>query len=305
MSQHEVINRRYDLVDRLIYIGIAVNIALAAGMLLAGWFGNSRAVFSDGVETFSDLFVALAALLGAKISRQPFDKGHPYGHGKAESIFSIGVGVFILAAGIGILVSAIQTGVNHRGMVRPAWFAVCMSTLTIFSKGALARITLKVARNLKSPLLEALAADHRKDSLTSIATVVGAGGALAGFLVLDPIAAGFSGLMVLRCGFECVRKAWDDLMDHALPDETLQPYIRLAEGVEHVEHVHEIKGRRSGQLYILDLKLEMNPDMTVRESHDVSRKVKRLLFDFDEHIGEIMIHINPHDDGRHEDITRL
>lgn len=305
MSQHEVINRRYDLVDRLIYIGIAVNIVLAAGMLLAGWLGNSRAVFSDGVETSSDLFVALATLLGAKISRQPFDKDHPYGHGKAESIFSIGVGVFILAAGVGILFSAIRTGVNHHGLVRPAWFAVCMSGLTIVSKGMLARITLKVARNLKSPLLEALAADHKKDSMTSIATVIGAGGALAGILVLDPIAAGFSGLMVLRCGWECVRKAWDDLMDHALPDETLAPYVRLAESVEHVEHVHQIKGRRSGQLYILDLKLEMNPDMTVRESHEVSRKVKRLLFDFDEHIGEIMVHINPHDDGHHEDITRL
>jgi len=93
-------------------------------------------------------------------------------------------------------------------------------------------------------------------------------------------------------------------MDGLPEEELLEAVSALAEGVAGVEHVHEIKGRRSGQYLIIDLKLDMDPDMTVKESHAIATTVKKVIFDHNANIGDVMIHINPHEE-EHEDLIRL
>ncbi len=93
-------------------------------------------------------------------------------------------------------------------------------------------------------------------------------------------------------------------MDGTAPADFIDALQVLAESVEEVEHVHEMRARRSGQYMIVDLKLEMDPDMTVKQSHDVATKVKKLIFDRYPGVGDVMIHINPHDE-QHEDLIRL
>jgi divalent metal cation (Fe/Co/Zn/Cd) transporter len=93
-------------------------------------------------------------------------------------------------------------------------------------------------------------------------------------------------------------------MDGTAPPDFIEEVTRLAESVERVEHVHDIRGRRSGQYMVIDLKLEMDPSMTVKESHDIATKVKKLIFDGFPNVGDVMIHINPHDE-EHEDLIRL
>ncbi len=93
-------------------------------------------------------------------------------------------------------------------------------------------------------------------------------------------------------------------MDVQPPRELLKEISALADGVDGVEHVHEIRARRSGQYLIIDLKLDMNPDMTVKRSHEIATEVKRLIFEQFPNVGDVMIHINPHDES-HEDLIRL
>jgi len=176
---------------------------------------------------------------------------------------------------------------------------------TILLKETLARATFRQARIIGSPMLNALAQDHRKDALTSIGTLLGCGCAFLGWRFMDPFFAGLTGLLIAHVGINTVRGATQDLIDTALPEERLNAISAVAAAVEGVEHVHEIRGRSSGQYIILDLKLDMDPEMTVARSHEIATEVKRRIFEADASVGDVMIHINPHDDPNHTDLIRL
>lgn len=296
-------NERFDRADHVIWVGFWINAFLMVMKLAAGWYGKSEAVFADGLESLCDLVAISSAMIALRIGRKRFDQDHPYGHGKAESFSAIVVACFILMTGVAIIWSAVHAVLTHT-LNEPAGMAVLAAVLTIIIKESLCRYTLRVAGNLQSPSVVAVARDHRKDAITSIATLIGVGGAYLGFKIMDPIAAGLSAVIILKIGWETLRPAVGDLMDASLPVEMLQAMSGTAAGVEGVGGVHEIRGRRSGQYVIIDLKLEMDPLMTVKRSHDIAANVKSELFSRYPNIGDVMIHINPQDET-HEDLTRL
>ena len=296
-------NERFTQADRVIQTGFWINGVLMVMKLLAGHFGGSEAVFADGVESACDFVAILTTMIALRIGRQPFDANHPYGHGKAESISAILVSLVIVLTGGGILYNAVRTIIN-RNFSEPHIIAVLAACATIIVKEWLFRYSNKVSKRLESPAVEAIAKDHRKDALTSVATLVGVGGAYFGLTILDPIAAGLTALFIFHIGYETFKSAAHDLMDGQPPAELIRDVTTIAEGVEGVEHVHEIRGRRSGQYLIVDLKLEMDPYMTVKQSHDIATEVKRLIFERFPNVGDVMIHINPHEE-EHQDLIRL
>ncbi len=271
MQRHE----RFGLAERVIWVGFWINALLMAMKLLAGYFGRSEAVFADGLESACDFIAILATMIALRIGQKPFDNTHPYGHGKAESVAAMVVSLVIFATGAGILYRAVHTIID-ADYETPRAMAVAAALLTIIAK----------------------------DALTSIATLVGVTGAFFGFRLMDPLAAGLTAIFIFYVGYQTFVTAGQELMD-ALPSEELIGAItKLAEEVSGVEHVHEIRGRRSGQYVIVDLKLDMDPEMTVKQSHDIATQVKRLIFEKYPNVGDVMIHINPHDE-EHEDMIRL
>ncbi len=137
--------------------------------------------------------------------------------------------------------------------------AVAAAFLTIIIKETLYRYSFKTGTKLGSPAILAVAKDHRKDAITSVSTLVGVTGAFFGLTVLDPIAAGITSLFIFHIGYETFVGAAHDLMDGKPADDCIDGIRMLAEGVAGVEHVHEIRCRRSGQYLIVDLKLDMDP----------------------------------------------
>jgi len=129
-------------------------------------------------------------------------------------------------------------------------------------------------------------------------------GAFFGLTIMDPLAAGLTSIFIFHIGYETFMTAAHELMDGKPADECVDDIVKLAEGVEGVEHVHEIRCRRSGQYLIVDMKLDMDPQMTVRLSHTIATEVKRRIFEGFPHVGDVMIHINPHEE-EHEDLIRL
>jgi len=291
------------MADRAIVIGFWINACMMVVKLLAGYFGNSEAVFADGLESACDFVAMLATLIALKIGRKPFDHDHPYGHGKAESIAAIFVSLVIVATGCGILYASVRT-IVEQDYVEPQLIAVLAALATIIVKEILCRYTRSVSRKLESPAVEAIARDHRKDALTSIATLIGVGGAYFGAALLDPLAAGLTAFFIFYIGGKTFRSAAHDLMDGQPPQDLIVSVKAMAERVPGIEHVHEIRGRRSGQYLIVDLKLDMDPDMTVRQSHTITVEVKRLIFERFPNVGDVMVHVNPHEEA-HEDLIRL
>jgi cation diffusion facilitator family transporter len=294
---------RFGLADRAIKVGFWVNAFLMVTKLAAGYWGRSEAVFADGVESACDFIAILSTMIALAIGRKPFDERHPYGHGKAESISAIFVSLVIFVTGAGILYQACRTIVVGR-YETPQLMAVAAAFATIIVKELLYRYSVRIGASLESPAVLAIAKDHRKDALTSIATLIGVSGAFFGINVMDPLAAGLTAFFIFHIGYGTFRGAAHDLMDAQPPAELLTSVTALAEAVPGVEHVHEIRGRRSGQYVIIDLKLDMDPDMTVKRSHTIATEVKRRIFQRFPNVGDVMIHINPHDE-EHEDLIRL
>lgn len=296
-------DERFDSADRVIRIGFWVNAILMVFKLSAGHWGRSDAVFADGIESACDFVAIFATMVALKLGRQPFDANHPYGHGRAESLAALLISLVIFVTGGWILYDSAIT-IMTRDFKTPGWIAVAAALVTIIIKEWLHRFSLKTGKKLESPALLAIAKDHRKDAVTSISTLVGVIGAFFGQGIMDPLAAGLTSFFILHIGFQTFREASHDLMDGSVPADFIDALQQLAEGVKNVEHVHEIRARRSGQYMIVDLKLDMDPDMTVKQSHAIATEVKRLIFERYPGVGDVMIHINPHDE-EHEDLIRL
>ena len=294
---------RFDSADRIIKIGFWINALLMVFKLSAGYWGHSDAVFADGIESACDFVAIFATMVALKFGRQPFDEQHPYGHGRAESLAALLVSLIIFATGGWILYESVHALLG-RDFQTPSLLAVAAAFFTILIKEWLYRFTQKTGKQLESPSLLAIAKDHRKDAITSVSTLVGVVGAYFGFGFMDPLAAGLTAFFILYIGFETFRESAHDLLDGSVPPDFIAEVTRLAESVERVEHVHGIRGRRSGQYMIIDLKLDMDPGMTVKESHDIARQVQKLIFDGFPNVGDVMIHINPHEE-EHEDLIRL
>lgn len=296
-------NERFGMAARIITIGFWVNAVLMIMKLLAGYFGNSEAVFADGIESASDFVAILSTLIALKIGRKPFDERHPYGHGKVESISAILVSLVIFAAGAGILYNVVRT-ITTGTYPEPHLIAVLAAFFTILIKEILYQFTHRISMRLESPAVESIAKDHRKDALTSIATLVGVGGAYCGISFLDPLAAALTAFFIFHIGWKTLRSAIGDLMDSQVSSDVLSVITKIAETVPGVVKVHEIRGRRSGQYIIIDMKLDMDADMTVKQSHEIATQVKRLIFMKISNMGDVMIHINPAHET-HEDMIRL
>jgi len=296
-------NERFDKADQIIKVGFWVNAVLMIMKLAAGYWGRSDAVFADGIESACDFIAIGSTMVALKLGRQPFDEQHPYGHGRAESLAALLISLVICATGFWILVDAVQSIFRHD-FKSPGWIAVAAAALTIIIKEWLYRYSYTTGKQLESPSLLAIALDHRKDAVTSIATLAGVVGAVLGWGIMDPLAAGLTSFFILHIGWKTLSGACHDLMDGSVHGEYIHEVTSLAEEVTHVEHVHEIRARRSGQYIIIDLKLDMDPEMTVKQSHAVATEVKRMIFERFNNVGDVMIHINPHDE-EHEDLIRL
>jgi cation diffusion facilitator family transporter len=294
---------RFGSASRVIQIGFMVNLALMVMKLLAGHFGRSEAVFADGMESAADLIAMVSSMAAIRIGSRPFDELHPYGHGRAESISALVVSLVIFFTGAWILFRSVHS-ILAGARETPKLMAVAAAVVTIAVKEALHRYSAAAGRRLDSPAVLAVAKDHRKDALTSVSTVVGVTGAFFGITVLDPAAAAIASFFIFRIGYGTFTSAAHELMDGRPPEECVDAIKKIAGGVEGVEQVHEIRCRRSGQYLIVDLKLDMDPEMTVRKSHAIATRVKKLIFDRFPNVGDVMIHINPHEE-EHEDLIRL
>ena len=294
---------RFNRADRVITIGFWINALLMTMKLAAGHFGRSEAVFADGVESACDFIAIGMTIIALKVGRKPYDEDHPYGHGKVESLSAVLVSVVIVATGAWVLYGAVST-IAAASYQAPALIAVFAAAATIVIKESLYRYSVRVGGELGSPALLAIAKDHRKDAITSVATLIGVGCAYFGFRIMDPIAAGITSLFIFHIGYQTFRSSAHELMDGLPRQELVSAIAQLAAAVEGVDGVHEIRARHSGQFLIVDLKLDMAPEMTVRCSHEIATEVKKRIFDHFSSVGDVMIHINPSDEP-HDDLIRL
>lgn len=279
--------------------GGAMNALLLLFKFVAGIMGHSAAMVADAVHSLSDFVTDVIVLVFVHISGKPKDKSHDYGHGKYETLAMTFIGLALLVVAIGIVYEGVVKIAAWTGggqLETPGMLAFWAALLSIVMKEATFRYTIVKARQLKSQAVEANAWHHRSDALSSIGTAIGIGGAIflgQRWAVLDPLASVIVGLFIVKVSVELLRNGFGDLMEQSLPDDVEQEILRLAASVPDVVEPHDLRTRRIGNHYAIELHILMDGDIPLREAHDRASEVEDLLrqhYGFETHV---VVHVEP------------
>ena len=283
------------IIKQISLVGIIGNIILCAFKMFAGIVGKSGAMVSDAVHSLSDVFATFIAFLGVKMSKRGADKAHPYGHERMECIASMILGLILLVTGVGIGKVGLQNILsgNYETLSVPGTIALAAAIVSIVVKEAMYWYTRHYARILNSAAFMADAWHHRSDAFSSVGSLIGIGGAMLGFPVLDAVASVVICLFILKVASDILLDAVKKMLDTSCGDafETeLEKYILEQKDVVRVDLLHT---RMFGNKVYIDLEISVDGNKTFREAHAVAESVHANVEKKFPNTKHIMIHANP------------
>lgn len=275
--------KREKEIYKVTLVGSAVNVLLLAFKFVAGFLGHSAAMMADAVHSLSDFVTDIIVIVFVRISNKPKDKCHDYGHGKYETLATTLIGLALLAVAVLIIVRGalkIAAWVQGEELEAPGMLALWAALVSIVLKEAAYQYTVRKGSRLNSEAVKANAWHHRSDALSSIGTAVGIGGAI--FLghrwtVLDPIASVVVGAFIVKVAVDLLRNGLGELMEHSLPESIENEILRLAASVEGVSEPHDLRTRRIGNHYAIEMHIYMDGSISLTQAHDKATEVENLL----------------------------
>lgn len=289
-------DERYRIAKRVTLIGSVIDFVLGVAKVAVGYLANSQALIADGIHSFSDLLTDVMVLVAAKHGSKDADENHPYGHGRIETMTTVILGVALIAVAVGIAWDAVERLFNPTELLQPGVWALGVALASVLSKEWIYHYTMKVARQLRSKMLEANAWHSRSDAISSIVVLIGVGGTMLGLDYLDAIAAVIVGLMVAKIGWDLAWQSIQELADAALESERVDEVNAAITDIDGVREVHMLRSRRMGQDALVDVHVLVRPWLSVSEGHMIAAEVEqRLKTRFDE-ITDVTVHIDPEDD---------
>ena len=280
-------------------VGGAANMALLLFKLVAGVLGHSQAMIADAMHSLSDFATDIVVVVFVGLSSRPRDRSHSYGHGKYETLAITAIGIALLAVAVGIIVrgaTQIAAWAHGECLVAPNALALWAALASIVLKEAAYRYTIAKARRLSSKALEANAWHHRSDALSSVGTAAGIGGAIAlgpRWAVLDPLASVAVGALIAKVAVDLLRNGLGDLLEQSLPHQVEAEIVELVAGLPGISDPHDLRTRRIGSCYAIELHIRMDGSISLRQAHDRASEVERLLR---QRYGEgthVAVHVEP------------
>jgi cation diffusion facilitator family transporter len=275
--------------------GLFVNALLVIVKLIAGIVGHANALVADAVESSADIFSSLIVWMGLSIAVRPADEDHPYGHGKAEPLAAAVVSLMLLGAAVGISILAVREIMTPHHL--PAPFTLFVAAGVIIVKEILYRRVLRVGRDTGSTAVTADAWHHRADAISSLAAFIGISIALIGghgWEAADDWAALVAAVLVAVNGVRTLRPAISGLMDEAPDRSVKERVLQAASGVEGVRKVENLKVRRSGLGFFVDLHVQADPTMSLEDAHQIAATVKYAILEVVPSVVGVLVHMEPY-----------
>lgn len=291
--------------SRCTWVSVWVNLLLTVLQIIVGLMAKSQALVADGIHSLSDLLSDFVVLLASRQSRKDADEDHPYGHQRFETGATLVLGLLLTGVGGGMLWSAVDKLDSPGQVGQVETIALWVALATLVSKELLFRYLLSVGKRLKSSMLVANAWHSRSDAASSLVVALGIGGNLAGYPLLDPIAALVVGLMVARMGLTFVWQTMNDLMDRAVDEQEVEAIRQTLLGTPGVLGVHDVRTRKMGDMIVVDAHLEMLATLTVADAHDITVAARDRVMQHHRVIS-LLTHVDPwqHPDLDHAPVPR-
>lgn len=271
---------------------LVLKAALAATQTLAGWWSGSTSLLADGAHNLADLLSGTVAWLGWSIARRPPDKDHHYGHGNAEALASVLVGLALLAAA-GAIAWRAWSGESVLVGETQGTVALGVAAASIVTNALLGRRATRLASEHASPALRALARDDRADVLSSSLVVLALCASLLGWPFLEPIVAFAIASWIAWMAWRSSKGGLDVLMDR-VDDPGLREKIRVAaQAVAGVHAVQAVRVHPLGTHQRVDMEISVRGDLSVAEGHAIAHAVERAVIGALAEVGEVQVHVNP------------
>jgi cation diffusion facilitator family transporter len=283
-----------ELIRKVTWIGIAVNIALAVFKLAAGIFGDSQAVIADGIESLLDVFTVIMVYAGSRFWLRPADESHPFGHGRMETLAAAIIGVSLVGAAVAIGWESIAT-LHEQHAEPPGWIAAIAALASVIGKEILFRWTQAIGLRIKSVAVVATAWHYRSDAFSSVPVVIAVAGAilLPSWTFLDHLGAVVVSMFILHAAFKISWPNLKQLIDVGAPAEMRRRIRDIACANRSVIQVHDIRTRYIGTSIQVDLHLIVDGGLTVHQGHEISKDVEaRLVRDIEE-VVDVVVHVEP------------
>ena len=264
-------------------IGSVGNMLLVIFKFVAGIVGHSSAMVADAVHSLSDFVTDIVVMVFVNIIAKPRDRSHEYGHGKFETIASFLVGLALLMAAIGIVVTGVLKLTewwNGEALKAPGWVALWAALLSIVVKELLYQYTAFMGRRLESPLMLANAWHHRSDSLSSIGAAIGIGGAILlgqRWTVLDPLASIIVGLLLVKVAYDLLNTSMGELTESSLSEETEREIIDIIRSFDDVSEPHNLRTRRIGSRIAIEVHVRMDGQLPLSVVHERATSIEHKL----------------------------
>jgi len=295
-AQETVDNPRYREVRKVTLIGSLVDFLLGVVKILVGWLAHSQALVADGIHSLSDLATDFIVLYAAKHSHRAADEDHPYGHGRIETLATVGLGISLIVVAFGIGYDAVRRMNDMDLLLHPGAMALAVAVVSVFAKEGIYHYTKNAAVKLRSNMLMANAWHSRSDAISSIVVVIGVGGAMMGYPYLDAVAAIAVAVMIAKIGIDLIRASSKELIDTALEPKVVDAIRKEIVDVDGVRALHMLRSRRSGADALVDLHVQVDPRISVSEGHQIGDTVRRRLLERVDEVTDVTVHIDPEDD---------
>lgn len=283
------------VIRKLSLVGIIGNVFLSAFKFIAGIMGNSSAMVSDAVHSLSDVFATFIAFLGVRFGRREADASHPYGHERIESLAAIVLGLILLVTGVGIGwvgLEKILAG-NYESLPIPGMIALVAAIVSIAVKEGMFWYTRHWARVIRSSAFEADAWHHRSDAMSSIGALVGVGGSMLGYPVLDPIASVVICLFILKQGISIIYDALKKMLDTSCGEQFEKEVRQLVDAENQVERIDMLRTSMFGDKVYIDMEIAIDGSMQLTDAHAIAERVHDDIEHAFPEVKHVMIHVNP------------
>ena len=278
--------------SRSTWVSVGVNLVLTIAQIAAGIFAKSQGLIADGIHSLSDLVADFVVLFASHHAKKDADEDHPYGHQRFETAASLILGSLLLVVGIGMLWSAARKLEAPDTIQTVHIMALWVAGVALVAKELLFRYMLAVAKRVKSSMLVANAWHARSDAASSLVVGIGIIGNLAGYPILDPIAALIVGFMVTKMGWGFAWDAMHDLMDRAVDEVEVQAIRQTLMETPGVSDVHDVRTRKMGDMIVVDAHIEVDADITVEAGHDIAVLARQRVLQR-HRVLNLMTHVDP------------
>ncbi|MBR4384971.1 MAG: cation transporter [Treponema sp.] len=282
-------------------IALIGNAALAFIKILLAYFSKSLAVMGDGIDSSTDVLIAIVTLVISAIISRPSDKEHPWGHGRAETTTTLVLSFIIFFAGAQLAIQSVTRLMNPQDAQTIGRGAVIAAIISIAGKTVLALLQFHYGKIADSEMVKANALNMKNDIIMSLGILVGL------FLseqfklpILDPIIALLVGLWVIKNAAKLFLQVNFELMDGNADNSLYQKLFSAVSSVPDVHNPHKARIRKMASLFDIDLDIEVDPAMTVYDAHEKAEQVEEAIREVIPEAYDILIHIEPLGSDSHQ-----